>query len=262
MENLNVPELRAETKTIYVATIEEADSSEYFSNVRLVLQNNPCLQIISIEDLVELRNQGLLITPDMVYAGMVLVNNPYLNVPNSFINAETAAFEIRNWKLHKILDIAGLLGAHNCSYKERRGLEYKRKINADFTVKKAGRVTTDIPINKDDCFRSVMGVDVNGMFPGIDKVTETSYKEAIALAQMTGLDSDPEIDLLLRTRNPNRENRQKEYSYHFNFTQEANTFLDAAFSLSIAGAFDFNANLKSALETKEEIEFSIQFLFP
>lgn len=256
-----MPELRANTRTLYVAKREEAESAKYFENVRRVLESNPCLQIISIDNLIRLRNDETLLVPESIYAGMILVSNPYLN-RNAFINAENASFEIRRWKLHKILEIAGLLGAKSCSYSERKGIEYKRKINDDFTVRKSNWFTTNLKLDSDENFKKIMGVEVNGEFPGVDQVSELSYNDAILLAESTGLNTDPEIDLLLSTRNPRRENRQTNYSYHFNMTQEANSYLDAAFALSIAGVFDISANLKSTLETKQDIDFCIQFMFP
>ena len=131
MENSVLPKLKKETRTLYVASKEDAGSASYFEKVRLVLQNNPCLQIISIDDLRQMQNAQVLNLPDAIKTGMVLVNNPYADLQNTFIQAEDAAFRIRNEKYHKIIQIAQLLGAVSCEVSERNGHEYKRKLNAD-----------------------------------------------------------------------------------------------------------------------------------
>lgn len=261
MSDKQLPKLSKESKTLYITTKEDAGSAIYFEKVRTVLRNNPCLQIISYDDLMLLKENNSLIIPSNVNIGSVLVHNPYAEKPHTFIIADNADFEIRKQKFCKILEIASYLGAS--SYEVRAILDrgYKRKLNSDFTVKHS-YVELNVNIGVEEKVSQLIGSNYSGRFKGNPNVSLTTYNQALNIAKTIGLYNDPEICLLLTTRHPKHENPQLDYNYSFNLTQEINTYLDAAFSLDATGIFKVNANLKNELETTVNIKIDIKFTFP
>ena len=259
---MEIPQLNQGAKTLYVTSKEEAGSATYYGNVQKVLKTHPCLQIVSVDELHDQIENGTIFCPSPLVKGMILVNNPYTDNPNTFIPATDAALTIRQAKYHKILQIAGLLGAKSYHISESSGHEYNRKINSDLTVSNSKWGKTNLRLNQGNNFKQRVGIDIDGKCTGVHRISQESYQEAISIAKQTGLYSDPQIILLLNSRSPNHENLQTHYSYHFSLTQEVNEFLDAAFSLNALELFSINANLQDSIKKRSDIDISVVFDFP
>ena len=256
------PLLNPGATTLYVTSKEEAGSASYYRKVQQVLKSNPCLQIVSIDDMQYLIEQGNIVCHVPLHKGIVLINNPYANSPNTFVLANDAAITIRQAKYHKILQIAGLLGASSYRISESSGYEYNRKLNSDLSVSTSRWGKTNLRLNRDNNFVQKVGIDIQGKCAGVGRISSDSYNEALSLARRTGLDSDPQISLLLISRCPDKENLQTQYRYHFCLTQEVNQSLDAAYSLNALSIFDFNANLQETIKKRTDITVDVNFEFP
>lgn len=243
-------------EVIHITSDEHSRNWKYDQNHKKVSNR---IQIVSIDDIPSIRSLNIQL-PSHLYEGDILVRHPYEK--NTYIHASNAAFEIRFSKYCKIREIAQKLGAEGCIIEEAiEDIEERSlTINGDVSY---NMIKSSLNIKEKDALKKAMGINIKNKFDGKRIISAESYAGAIELAKEYDLWNDSMIKSLIGMRNPNQENQLIEDSLRFNMTKEANSLLDAAFSLNVLnGIFNLDIALNRELLQRETIILDINFVFP
>lgn len=188
--------------------------------------------------------------------GMMLVRNP--NKKDEFIDVTRMEEVILQEKLLTMKSIGLQLGAKdihiNCvlSLCEERG--YNVKANPSFW-----KVTVDSNVtenqHKYEEKKYIVRVDGNKT-----PMTEDSYKEAVNLAKEYGLDKDPQINSLLKDRNP-KNPATGTFHVSTSAIKECNGVLDIAVSASYLSAVNLKTDVANSCSIRKEISLETSFTF-
>lgn len=199
--------------------------------------------------------------PNEVNEGDVFIKHPFET--NTYISAIDANEIIRKDKFMKIAEIAQCLGAKCYHVKEVKEGSYKRHFGAESKCSYKA-VKANLDVKKEDYIKQKFGMDVFYEFKGCSSVSDEMYEKAIEKANMYNLNQTPEIKTLIKMRSPEMAgNSLNHKTISCEMTKEINDALDVGFSLNVlSGVFNLSTNIKSVLETKEEITLTMEFVFP
>lgn len=240
---------------LYVALDELAYNYDWYRDSSKI---NRGVQIISIEDIDEYRNNGYEFSaPSKFNEGTILVSHPFL--PRTYMDITTAEDVIIREKLGCICKIAQKIGVKNISGGAVFVDEQSLDITADGHVGYK-KVEVGASVSKDEKEKYASTYKISRDFSGA--YTKDDYNEAIVLLKKYGLEGDPEVRDLVLLRNPDENNRLISQDVHMEVTREINTRKEYAFSLNVmSDLFKLEASVQTSISRLKKVEFNCSVLF-
>lgn len=246
----NVPEV------IIVCTEESKMSATWYKGYQEIKEDleNGRMMLSTIE---EIKQNGL------VLEGNPRKDDIYIRLPfcdKEYIKAEDGKVKTEN-KFEAYKEVFQLLGVKEYKITSVTSLHSKRSVTVDAgveakTVNVQGNVDWQKELGTHYHFKS------SGVFDGCRLIGEYEYQKAKKLVSKYHLDNDNHIISLINRRNPDVKNKQVKDYVELSMCEELNKCLDVVAKVSCAGIFNIDANVKTFLETKEEITLSIEVTFP
>lgn len=259
MPNTHYPiETLVDKDAIYIATDERSLNYKWIDESAKDL--NAGALVLSEVYLPQLQAEGII--PYGTRVGDILVRNPFNVETAAFCKIGDAARNIREAKWNNIVQLATTyLGASNVHLEIKEIKTCNKEIDANGNIKTpVWEVKLDVKHQNDITEQCSSLYDAMG--PGAARLTIEQYEAARAKAKEFYLLQDPEVQTLLRLRDPRGFN-SNHYHARFSLTSEENSVLDVALSFStLKKTLNIGAGMVATMQKRTEITIEVTFDFP
>lgn len=218
---------------------------------------SPSIDILSESDLpsigVTLLPQGVTPQRDMVFA-----KHPFCE--NVYIEASSYEDYMHENRILGIIRIAHLLGASKAEFEYSIDKFQLRTLDSNNNVEyKVAKIDAKLKQEyQEKCNKYQKRFNE---FKGMS-MSKDAYQRAEKEAKNFYLYEDPYVNELLQYRNPKFENPVLTHEIIVKISQYLNNKMDAAFTLNIMKCFKLGTKLKTTLEKRTEITYTIKLTFP
>lgn len=240
---------------VFLAEDELARSYEWYLDIDKL---SPEVQIVSLDDLPVLREQGIELLSPTLATGCVLIKNPFRD--HEYIDINESEEKIIREKIGAISKIAQQLGAKHIHGHVEYLSEQKLEKTADGGIKyKAVELDSSYKKEQQDLYQQQFDLD-----RGFKKVdcTETTYAEANKLLKEYHLDKDTEVRDLVEMCKPEIQNELVHQTVRMSVSRELNVNKDFAATLTVMGpVFSIGATTHDSISTKKSVVFECEIDF-
>lgn len=206
--------------------------------------------------------------PSLVDRGMLpstaTINQTFLQCPfgeTQYVALdEYELFSMRR-KLFHIEHIATLLGAKMCKYEFSIASSGKRQLKGDVHVQTGNSCDVSAKLQQDEERRFSQYMSMSNTYSGA-MPTITTYQEANDYAKTHNLVSDTDVQRLLLSRDPSRQNLIETMQLKVLLSKELNRNVDFAADLcAINNLINIDTNFLEHVEIKNECVMDLSFVF-
>ena len=240
---------------VFLAEDELARSYEWYLDSDKL---SPEVQIVSLDDLPMLQEQGIVLPSSHLTAGSVLIKNPFRD--HEYFDINESEERIIREKIGAMSKIAQQLGANHISGHVEFLNEQKLEKTASGEIKyKAAELEMSYKKEQQDLYREQFVLD-----RGFKKVNcnDRTYAEAQRLLKEFHLDRDTEVRDLVEMCKPEIQNGLVHQTVRMSLSRELNVNKDFAASLTVMGpVFNVGATTHDSISTKKSIIFECEIDF-